>query len=174
VHAGSLLAVCRALCAVIPGRGVHHGHTCKRLSEELIWRTAGLADKCCSWAACRNLEYIHTEFFPVLLEDYTGTRWGCAMSHVLSHRTCRASCFAPQPGTALATFMRWPMPRSQATAEGFGFCRKLLRAPKLGGCLPCRDRPDCELIRGGPRPMDAAYDSLGALIHCDVKIKDLK
>jgi hypothetical protein len=38
--------------------------------------------------ACRNLEYIHTEFFPVLLEDYTGTRWACAnaMSRVLSQR----------------------------------------------------------------------------------------
>ncbi len=24
---------------------------------------------------CRNLEYINTEFFPVLPEDYAGTRW---------------------------------------------------------------------------------------------------
>ncbi len=37
-----------------------------------------------------------------------------------------------------------------------------------------RDRPDCELVKGGVRPMDGAYDSLGPLVHCDIKIKDIR
>ena len=44
--------------------------------------------------------------------------------------------------------------------------------PRRPAC--CRDRPWCELVRGGGREMDAPYDQLGALVHCNVRIRDLR
>ncbi|KAI7839288.1 hypothetical protein COHA_006986 [Chlorella ohadii] len=32
------------------------------------------------------------------------------------------------------------------------------------------DRPGCELVEGGPRPQDAHYPLLGALVHCNLRL----
>lgn len=34
----------------------------------------------------------------------------------------------------------------------------------------CSDRPECELVEGGPRPQDAHYPLLGSLVHCNLRL----
>ena len=47
-------------------------------------------------------------------------------------------------------------------------------APSEPHCFPlpslCSDRPECELVEGGPRPQDAHYPLLGSLVHCNLRL----
>lgn len=37
-------------------------------------------------------------------------------------------------------------------------------------CPPRSDRPACENVEGGPRPQDAHYPLIGALVHCNLRL----